>query len=327
MFPPSPPQAYTVVALLSSLTPQNGFEVDVRELATGYSPRSGELDRAHVVRLTETGGDWPPLLVHRSTFAVIDGAHRLAAAKSLGMTTVPILLFEGTEEEARIEAIRCNNSHGLPLTLADRKRAASYLIGQDPDWSNGRVAEICAISPKTVAALRPAVGVPDGLGVDPPRPSSRLGRDGKRHPVDLTITRARVIEALVRSPRASLRLLAAEAGVSPETVRAVRRSLGEIEAPSPRADSQLPTIDLDLLAARPDMKSWSADTALASTAEGARFAAWFDGHEVCDTALWEHPVAVPTSRLYEVIDEARRRSRFWAQFAERLEARVPVHRQ
>ena len=43
---------------------------------------------------------------------------------------------------------------------------------------------------------------------------------------------------------------------------------------------RLPTIDLDLLDPGSPAKLWSQDTALASTAEGARFAAWFDEHHV-----------------------------------------------
>jgi hypothetical protein len=240
------------------------------------------------------------------------------------MTTVRVVLFDGTEEEARIEAIRSNNSHGLPLTPPDRKRAATYLINQHVDWSDGRIAEICSISPKTVAALRRQMAGSEVTRMNPPLPGRRLGRDGKRHPIDQGLARARVVEALARQPRASLRLIASEAGCSPETVRTVRRSIEETAAMP--CGPRLPTIDLDLLDPRSPAKLWSQDTALASTAEGARFAAWFDEHHVDDAALWEHPAAVPTSRVYEVIDEARRRSRFWAAFAERVEIQVTSRR-
>ena len=269
----------------------------------------------------ELDGDWPPLLVHQATLAVIDGAHRLAAANALGIAELQVVAFEGTEQEAQIEAIRRNNRHGLPLTLADRKRAASRLIGEYPEWSDGRIGEICSLNPKTIATLRSSL--PSAVvAVDPGEPRHRLGRDNKLHPVDRARSRAQVEEALERFPTASLRLVAAQAGVSPETVRTVRRSLGERSTGARPLPETLPTIDPDLFGAATGEKSWSHDSALASTPEGRRFAAWFDDHDVDDTALWEQSPAVPMSRLYEVIDEARRRSRFWAEFAARVEMRV-----
>jgi hypothetical protein len=295
--------------------------VAVKALSPGYSPRRGGVSPAHVQRLMETGGDWPPLLVRRSTRAVIDGAHRLAAARALGLATLGVVYFEGTDEEARIEAIRGNRSHGLPLTLSDRKQAAIDVIARQPDWSDGRVAEICSLSPKTIAALRATSGPVDTGRPARPETGSRLGRDGKRHPIGPIPPRDRVAQALAEDPVASLRTIARRVGVSPETVRTVRRKLGTLASPGERRPSQLPTIDPELLSSRPAHKSWSRDRALASTKEGARFATWFDKYEVDEAALWEHPRAVPTSRTYEVTDEARRRARFWTDFADRVEGR------
>ena len=59
--------------------------------------------------------------------------------------------------------------------------------------------------------------------------------------------------------------------------------------------------------------------ACSSTDDGARFATWFDRYDVDEAALFEHPAVVPVSRAYEVIDEARRRARFWSQFADSVE--------
>jgi ParB-like nuclease domain len=276
---------------------------------------------AHVQRLMETGGTWPPLLVQRRRLMVIDGAHRLAAARALGLTKVAAVFFEGSDDEARIEAIRCNKDHGLPVTLPDRKQAASDMITRHPDWSDGRVAEICSLSPKTVAALR-RVDEPDQAGCAAPvEMDRRLGRDGKRHPIGPRPVRDRVAQALADDPGASLRTIAARVGVSPETVRTVRRANF---TPAPVADppsDRLPTIDPELLGTGAGRNTWSRDGALTSTEDGARFASWFDRFDVDEAALWEHPRAVPKSRTYLVIDEARRRARFWADFADRVEGR------
>jgi hypothetical protein len=304
--------ADAVVAAWHPVEAQPWQPIPVDVLTLGYSPRRGGVTPAHVQRLMETGGAWPPLLVQRSRLVVIDGAHRLAAARALGLETVAAVSFEGSDEAARIEAIRCNRDHGLPLSLADRKQAASDLIGHHPDWSDGRIAEICSLSPKTIGGLRRSRG-PSRL--EPGRPDRRIGRDGKRHPIGPVPLRDRVAAALAEDPQASLRTIAARVGVSPETVRTVRRArLGP--APTPE---RLPTIDPELLAPHAPPERWSGDRALASTEEGVRFASWFDHLAVDETALWEHPRAVPTSRTYEVVDEARRRARFWADFADRVE--------
>ncbi len=291
--------------------------VAVKRLTVGYSPRSRGVSAAHVQRLMETGGDWPPLLVQRRRYMVIDGAHRLAAAQAIGLTTVAVVFFEGSDEEARIEAIRRNRDHGLPLTLPDRKQAAVELIARHADWSDGRLAEICSLSPKTVAALRCV-----DLGrATPPERGSRLGRDGKRHPISTRPTRDRVAQALAEDPGASLRAIAARVGVSPETVRTVRRATFPPAPVVEPASDRLPTIDPELLGTGSGRNPWSRDRALTSTEDGAHFANWFDRYEVDEAALWEHPRAVPKSRTYLVVDEARRRARFWADFADRVEGR------
>lgn len=301
-------------------------EVRVRRLGAGYSPRRGGIDPNHVELLKETGGNWPPLLVQRSSMRVIDGAHRLAAAKALGRQTVQVVLFDGDDDEARVEAIRANREHGLPLSAPDRKAAAADLLSRQPQWSDGRIAAICSLSPKTVAALRRDRPQPaPEAAAEAVDPAVRVGRDGKRRPVSSSDVRARIEAALVATPDASLRVIAARVHASPETVRRVRRTIfdGEGVAPAgPPTSSPLPTIDPEVVGSPRGHARWSRDSACSSTPEGARFAAWFDGLDVDESALWEHSASIPTSRLYEVIDETHRRARFWAAFADRLERRL-----
>ena len=303
---------------------ETGREVRVRSLKTGYSPRREGVDPKHVDLLIETGGNWPPLLVQRSSSRVIDGAHRLAAAKALGQANVRVVFFEGDDDEARVEAIRANRDHGLPLTSADRKAAAGALLLQSPNWSDGRIAAVCSLSPKTVAELRRRQSPPAGpVTFESPEGRIRLGRDGRRRPVSSNEVRGRIQEAIAADPGASLRVIAARAGASPETVRRVRRAGAEPAAPtSPRPIGPLPTIDPEVVGSQRAHDRWSRDTACASTPEGARFAGWFDRLDVDDAALWEFSAVIPTSRLYEVIDETHRRARFWAAFADRLERRL-----
>jgi ParB-like chromosome segregation protein Spo0J len=316
------------------LVQSDAVQVPIERVRPGYSPRRAGVDPAHVERLVETGGDWPPIVLQRSTLRVVDGAHRLAAAGALGHDTVMTEWFDGSDDEAVVEAISRNRGHGLPLTLQDRKSAAAGLVGRHPEWSDGRIAEVCSLSPKTVGELRRRRGGPprptgDGAGSD-----TRIGRDGRRHPLRSSHLRARIAAAIADDPGGSLRAIAARAHASPETVRTVRRSLQTMRsAPAPVLVGPLPTIDPELLgtAARPlgpgrrdagEGDRWSRDSACASTPEGSRFASWFDRHEVDEEDLSYFPGAVPISRSYEVIDEAYRRARFWAAVGGRLEQRL-----
>jgi ParB-like chromosome segregation protein Spo0J len=265
----------------------------------------------------ETGGSWPPIVVQRSTMMVVDGTHRLAAANALGLARVRVLFFEGDDDEARVEALRLNRGHGLPLTLQDRRHAASELLSRHHDWSDARVAEICSLSPKTVGALRrrawPIVRPAGGpSGVD-----ARVGRDGRHHPSSPTLLRSRIVEAIANDPGASLRTIGARVHASPETVRRVRRRLEEQPVLS-----ALPMPDPTAAPDRRPKTDWSRDSACLSTVAGERFAAWFDVHHLADEALTEHLAGVPISRAYEVIDEARRRARLWLAFGDLLEART-----
>jgi AraC-like DNA-binding protein len=62
--------------------------------------------------------------------------------------------FDGSADQAFVEAVRRNIDHGLPLTIADRSKAGEHLLQRHPDWSDRRIAEVCGLSPHTIARLR-----------------------------------------------------------------------------------------------------------------------------------------------------------------------------
>ncbi|GAA0664744.1 hypothetical protein GCM10009535_50600 [Streptomyces thermocarboxydovorans] len=64
------------------------------------------------------------------------------------------LAVPGAGRVGHVLAVKLNSSHGLPLTLADRKAAALQMLADFPEWSNRRLAGIVGLSDKTVAALR-----------------------------------------------------------------------------------------------------------------------------------------------------------------------------
>jgi len=280
--------------------------VAVGELRVGASFREGGVCEEHVARLVGLAGHWPPIVVRRGDGLVIDGAHRVAAAGRLGLERLDAWFFDGGEDEALIEFVRRNVYHGLPLTLRERKRAASRVLVAESGWSDRRIAELCAISPKTVARLRgrPSEDFPQVDG------SVRVGRDNRVRPVHAASVRSRVAEAIREQPEASLRSIASSVGVSPETVRLVRMNMREVDEP--------PVVPV--LPARP-VVVWGQDAALVSCEQGDDFVGWFERTAVSEADCWLRVSTVPLSRIYEIADEARRRCEVWGQFARSLEAR------
>src|SRR5579862_5292892 len=199
------------------------LRLPVRDIRATNRFRVGPINPDHVIALAAGHGTWPPILIDRAC-TVIDGAHRLHAAVQRGFEDIACEVFEGSEEEAFVEFVRRNVHHGLSLTLQERRMAAVTIIGTHKQWSDRRIAELCALAPGTVAALRRAgaAGPHDRPTDQNEQCDRRIGRDGRSRPVSSHAITARVMEAIQREPNASLRTIARPIGVSPETVRRVK---------------------------------------------------------------------------------------------------------
>lgn len=298
----------------------DGCVVAISELRSGPSPRR-EISFRQVATLAELDGDWEPILVQRSTLVVVDGRHRLAAAKRLGHRTVRVRFFDGTDADARVEAIRLNVRHGVPLTLAERTAAAHDLLALHPMWSDRQLGSVCALSPRTIARLRADVAParPHLVTADDAAPDKRVGKDGRRYPVAASVQREEIRRLLEQDRSASLRSIASRVGASPETVRSVRKTMAA------QADRP-PVTALATVAEAPPApaggQAWSGDTACGSTDAGREFAQWFDEHRLDEAVIAAMADAVPLSRVYGVIDESRRRMAFWESFAKALQGRA-----
>ena len=285
------------------------------DLRTGLSPRTGGPDPNHARALAERFEELPPILVHGETLTVIDGAHRLLAARLLGRSTIAAVVFDGTEDEAYVEAVRCNTRHGRPLTVGERERAAGRILADCPEWSDRRVAAVCGLSPKSVARVR------SRSTEDAARLTTRVGRDGRRRPTDAAAVRLRVAELLRCQPDASLTSIAAAACTSRATVQDVRRRLLRGDSPLPaRLEGGRERSSTD--GAAPTSTRWSDDPALCSTPRGGAFAAWLDGHDIGDEHWSPYLDVVPTSRAYLLGADAARRAECWRRLAEALERQV-----
>jgi hypothetical protein len=286
------------------------FGVPIDQISFNDSVRSGGLDDAHITLLMETDGNWPPVVVWGKKNVVIDGAHRVAAARRLQHTRVETVRFVGTVEDAYLESLRLNLEHGLPLSLDDRRRGALRVLRLHPEWSDRRIGSLCGLCGKTVRGLRPESV--DAL-------QRRVGKDGKARPIEAGQVRENIRQALKDNPTASLRSVAAAAGASPETVRAVRAGLRETLEREPGITTTLKSVPSPK-AARPQ-KQWEADLALASSGDAGDFARWLDQTQVDDE--WrEYVWTIPVGRIYEVADEARRRASCWIRLANVLESRI-----
>lgn len=314
-------------------------DVLIERLRFGLSPRKEFCDARHVAALAEVLDDVPPIIVHLPTMRVIDGVHRVHAARSVGRVTIRAALFEGDEVEAHIEAVRSNVTHGKPLTLAEREEAAVKILELVPDWSDRRIAGASGLSPKTVARLR---GGPARATEESAQSRARVGRDGRVRPVDPTEVRRRVAEAVRSEPDASTRSIASRTGASQATVRDVRQRLSRgaselVARPGRRrkrkqaaADEEARQLDDEVddvqgPGSGPDSGEGVAG-AQGATAGVVDFATWFEQRHI-EAADWQGFVQdLPISRVYEVADACRRFSVSWRDFAIALEDRARAHR-
>ncbi|MFI8199454.1 ParB N-terminal domain-containing protein [Streptomyces sp. NPDC085942] len=213
--------------------------VPISKLFLVDSPRSRAVDSSHVELLAQLEEVLPPIAVHRESMRVVDGVHRLEAAKARGATEISVVFFEGTLEDAFAHAVEKNVRHGLPLTLKERTDAAARIMASHADWSDRRVAATAGLSRKAVAAIR-RVSADDQAGE-----AVRTGRDGRARPVSSAAGREHAARVLRENPGASLREVARVAGISPSTVRDVRNRTANGEDPVPvrqRPPDRRPTV-------------------------------------------------------------------------------------
>ena len=191
----------------------------IAELRLPAAPRRSGLDREHAQLLAESAGPLAPVVVHGPTMRVVDGEHRVRAALLRGADRIDALLYHGSAADGFVLAVRMNIAYGLPLSRADRTRAAARIIGSHPHWSNRMIASVTGLAAGTIADLRRQSAEPAGAR------TTRIGKDGRVRPVNGADGRRRVVELLTAKPEASLRAIAREAGVSPATVCTIRQRL------------------------------------------------------------------------------------------------------
>jgi ParB-like chromosome segregation protein Spo0J len=304
--------------------------VEVDTLDQSDSPRLDGVNMQHVRLLAQLDTDLPPILVHRPSMRVVDGMHRLRAARLAGRSTIAAQFFDGDEHEAFVLAVTTNIAHGLPLTLADREAAAARILAARPYTSNRSVAKIAGLAPKTLGAIRRrTAGAVEA--------SVRIGGDGRVRRLDAAEGRRIASEVVASRPDASLREIAKLAGVSPATARDVRERMRRGDDPvPPRHDARWPAalvqparsgypVGVDRSDRRDVatlLQSLGKDPSLRFNDSGRALLRWLfaraDGLE-----QWEDLVdAVPPHCAYLLADVAASCADEWSAFAAQLRQRL-----
>jgi ParB-like chromosome segregation protein Spo0J len=154
------------------------IEIEALVLDDQLFPRE-RIDRMKVDEyaemMREEGAQFPPVLVIRlkdGRLMVVDGWHRINAAKRLDLKTLPTRIRSG-EWFYAIEAATASNAfHGLPRTNADKRKAVEMLLTM-PKWadaSNRAIARHCGLSHPFVANMRRPAPIVETVTTPEPEP-------------------------------------------------------------------------------------------------------------------------------------------------------------
>lgn len=288
--------------------------VDIDVLQPADSPRLGGCNEEFVRSLASSDVQLPPIVVHRATMRVVDGMHRLRAAALRGHRRVEIEYVGGPAEDVFVLSVSANVA---TLSTADREAAVRRLLRSRPQWSDRAIAASTGLAAKSVGVLRRAVGG---------RAEVRVGRDGKIRPLNSAAGRRLAGRMITERPSASLRDIARAAGVSPGTVRDVRRRLtagldpvpermraaeqASVELPMTRAEVRAPDTTLPIL---------RRDPSLRFNEHGRHVLRWLEAHAV-SSGEWSTVVSGVPSHCRELVaDMARGCAEAWVEMAEALE--------
>jgi hypothetical protein len=259
---------------------------------------------------------------------VIDGMHRLDAARIKGHDTISVRYFDGSEEDAFLLAVAANVKHGLPLTLADRRTAAGRVIRLRPEASDRWIAELTGLAAKTVAAIR-RQAPEQGLHL-----ARRIGRDGRFRPLSSAEGRRAASELFAAHPESSLRQIARNAGISVGTARDVRDKMrqgldpvlpkqpgsnGVRPADTRSVNGRKPAEAIDYIAI---LERLQRDPSLRYTESGRSLLRWLCPQRLIATSDWAGIMsAIPPHCTFDIARIAKGCALAWSEFADELDQR------
>lgn len=306
-------------------------QVPISALIQSDSPRISGPDLHHVQALAESLTDLPPIVVHRATMRVVDGAHRVRAVMMHGAKDIGAIYIDGDDADAFVLAVQLNARCGLPLSQADRASAAARILSSHPQWSDRVIASVTGLAAKTVASIRQRATVEGG------QLNIRVGRDGRVRPVSSAEGRRLAARLIAEMPDASLRVIAQTSGIAIGTVRDVRERLrrGEDAVPAQQREAERRQLDqrsrlpsarnsgvvsapASAVNVRTNLQNLRQDPSLRLNETGRTVLRLMDLHLI-DARAWDQFLANIPTHLAEMIAEiADECARTWTTFSRRL---------
>jgi uncharacterized ParB-like nuclease family protein/transposase len=135
------------------------------------------------------GGEFPPVVVFRDerdgTLYLADGFHRVAAARKAGLTEIAAEVRPGGLVGAVEYAEEANLTHGLNLTIRDKRAIFERRLTRGHEWatwSNRAVAAALGVDEGTIRNWRKALEVTTAEN-SAVAPAKRVGADGREYDV------------------------------------------------------------------------------------------------------------------------------------------------
>jgi DNA-binding transcriptional ArsR family regulator len=121
----------------------------------------GALQETRIAEYAEAFDALPPITLYTvgSEYWLVDGFHRVAAARKLGHTEIAARVHQGDQRDAKWASLAANKEHdeaGLPRTRGDKTRAIECAL-TDPEWKkmpDREIAEHIGVNQSNVSRMR-----------------------------------------------------------------------------------------------------------------------------------------------------------------------------
>lgn len=147
----------------------------------GTQPRA-ELDEQLVAEYADemlAGTEFPAvdLVYDGQDYWLVDGFHRVAAAKRAQSASIKAIVESGTRRDAVLRSVGVNAAHGKRRSNADKRRAVLTLLADEEwsQWSDNRIAQQCKVSNRFVGNLRQTLSL-NGSKMDDDQPEAAVER-------------------------------------------------------------------------------------------------------------------------------------------------------
>jgi DNA-binding transcriptional regulator YhcF (GntR family) len=135
---------------------------------------------------------------------LVDGFHRLRAAKLAELTGFQLDVKPGEMRDAIRLSLSVNAKHGLRRTREDKRRSVERALADDEwvSYSDRKLAQLCAVSPRTIATVRKELEAAGSIEEQ----TERVGVDGSVQDVSATVVSQEVVVARKKRTTAKKKL-------------------------------------------------------------------------------------------------------------------------